>query len=144
MMWDVRVVLDTSVIAAGLRSRRGASNALIRLVVEGKLKLLASPPLFLEYEDVLQRPEQRIVHGLSLEQVGTFLATLAGWIEPVEIHFRWRPQTGDPGDEMVLEAALNGRADALVTHNVRDFAGPAQRFGLAVATPQEALERLRK
>lgn len=140
----VRVVLDTSVIAAALRSRRGASNALLQLVHAGKLKLVASPPLFLEYEDVLLRPEQRLAHGLSEEQIGLFLATLAGWIEPVAIHFRWRPQTTDPGDEMVLEAALNGGADALVTHNVRDFAAAALRFGLAVVTPQETLERLRK
>lgn len=72
-----------------------------------------------------------------------FLAVLAGRIEPVAIHFRWRPQTTDPGDEMVLEAALNGGADALVTHNVRDFVTAALRFGLAVVTPQELMERLR-
>ena len=109
---SVRVVLDTSVVAAALRSRRGASNALITMVLQRRLTLLASPPLFLEYEDVLLRPEQRIVHGLSEAQVNEFLSSLAAWIEPVEIHFRWRPQTGDAGDEMVLEAALNGRADA--------------------------------
>jgi putative PIN family toxin of toxin-antitoxin system len=131
------------VIAAALRSRHGGANALLRSVPAGKLRLLASPPLFLEYEDVLLRPEQRLVHGLSEEEVEAFLAALAGWIEPVEIHFKWRPQTTDPGDEMVLEAALNGRADALVTHNVRDFAAAALRFGLAVLTPQEVLEKLR-
>jgi predicted nucleic acid-binding protein len=113
------------------------------LVPRGKLRLVASSTLFLEYEDVLLRPEQRLAHGLSEEEVEMFLASLAGWIEPVDIHFRWRPQTTDPGDEMVLEAALNGRADALVTHNVRDFAAAALRFGLAVLTPQEVLERLR-
>lgn len=70
-----------------------------------------------------------------------FLDALAAQIEPVAIHFRWRPQTPDPGDEMVLEAALNGDADALVTHNVRDFAKAGLRFGLAVLTPPEVLER---
>lgn len=140
----VRIVLDTSVIAAAIRSRSGASNALLQMIAAGKIKPLCSAPLFLEYEDVLLRPEQRLAHGLSVEQVAKFLATLAGWIEPVEIHFRWRPQTRDPGDEMVLEAALNGRAEALVTHNVRDFARAALRFGLAVLTPQEILEILRR
>lgn len=139
----MKVVLDTSVVAAGLRSRRGASNALLRLVAEGRLMLLASPPLFLEYEDVLLRAEQRLVHGLSEQQTEAFLGALAVWIEPVEIHYRWRPQTSDPGDEMVLEAALNGRADALVTHNVRHFAASAARFRLAVLTPQEILQRLK-
>lgn len=98
-----------------LHRREGASNALLSLIPTGKLSLLASPPLFLEYEDVLLRPERRLVHGLSEQEVDIFLAALAGWIEPVSIHFRWRPQTSDPGDEMVLEAALNGRAQALVT-----------------------------
>jgi DNA-binding transcriptional MocR family regulator len=53
-------------------------------------------------------------------------------IEPVEVHFQWRPQSRDPNDEMVLEAAINGRADALVTYNVADFAGPAERFRISV------------
>lgn len=140
----MRIVLDSSVVVAALRSRYGASNALLQLVATGKLTPVCSPPLFLEYEDVLLRPEQRLVHGLSEEQIEKFLAALAGWIEPVEVHFRWRPQTTDPGDEMVLEAALNGKADALVTHNMHDFAAAGIRFGLAVMTPRELLERLRK
>jgi putative PIN family toxin of toxin-antitoxin system len=140
----MRVVLDTSIVAAALRSRRGASNALLRLVTDGRLHLLASPPLFLEYEEVLLRPEQRLAHGLTEDEIAEFLASLADFIEPVNIHFRWRPQTGDPDDEMVLEAALNGHADALITHNVRDFAAAAQRFGLQVLTPQECLQRLRQ
>ncbi len=129
-------------IAAALRSRLGASNALLRLTLTGTLQLLASPPLFLEYEDVLLRAEQRLVHGLSVEQVNQFLAELAAWIEPVEIHFQWRPQVTDPGDEMVLEAAINGRADVLVTHNIRHFAPAALRFRLEVLTPQQTLRRL--
>lgn len=129
-------------IAAAFRSRRGASNALLQLVAQGELRMLASPPLFLEYEDVLMRPEQRLAHGLSEAQVARSLAALAALIEPVDIHFRWRPQTADPGDEMVLEAALNGRADALVTFNVRDFSIAASRFGLVIATPGEILERM--
>ncbi len=135
----VRYVLDSSVIASALRSRLGASNALLRLAHQGRFKVLASPPLFLEYEDVLLRPEQRLVHGLSIEQINGFLAELAALIEPVDIHFLWRPQVVDPGDEMVLEAAINGHADALVTHNIRHFAPAALRFQLSVLTPQQAL-----
>ena len=137
------MVLDTAVIVAAVRSKRGASNLLLRLVVEKRLVPLASPPLFLEYEDVLLRPEHRLTHGLSEAQVEDFLAALAGWIEPISIHFRWRPQMTDPRDEMVLEAALNGRADALVTYNIRDFAAAGARFGLAVLTPQQVLEEIR-
>jgi predicted nucleic acid-binding protein len=64
-------------------------------------------------------------------------------IEPVEIYFRWRPQLRDADDDMVLEAAINGHADALVTHNIGDFADAAARFGLPVLRPAEVLRRMR-
>lgn len=138
----MRAVIDTCVVVAALRSRTGASNALLHFIPDGKLLMLASPPLFLEYEDVLLRAEQRLAHGLSVEQVDRFLEELATWIEPVEIHFNWRPQVPDAGDEMVLETAINGRAECLITFNVRDFAVAGSRFNIEVFTPQEALRRL--
>src|SRR5579862_3026946 len=134
-----RVVLDTSVIATALRSASGAGNAVLRLVAQGEIAPLVTPGLFLEYEDVLKRPEQRLVTGLSLDEIDRFLAALASACEPVEIRFQWRPQLADPGDEMVLETAVNGRADALVTYNVRDFAAAAGKFGLRVIKPGQLL-----
>lgn len=110
-----RIVLDTSVVVAGLRSRYGAANAVLRLVAQRALALMATAPLFLEYEDVLRRPEHRLAHRLTLQQIDEFLAELAALIQPVITRFSWRPQTHDPNDEMVLEAAINGGADALVT-----------------------------
>jgi len=139
-----RVVLDTSVIVAALRTRLGAGNAVLRLVAERRLLMLATPPLFLEYEDVLKRPEHRLAHGLSPEAIDEVLAELAALIEPVEVHFQWRPQSKDPNDEMVLEAAINGRADALVTYNVADFAGPAERFEIGVLTPADVLKKVKR
>ena len=98
--------------------------------------------LFLEYEDVLKRPEQRQVSGLTLEAVDELLGELAALIEPVEVHLLWRPQLRDPDDEMVLEAAINGRADALVTYNIRDFRGAAPRFGIRLMQPADLLKEL--
>ncbi|WP_408608599.1 putative toxin-antitoxin system toxin component, PIN family [Caulobacter endophyticus] len=135
------MVLDTSVLVAALRSRLGASNALLRHVAMERVKPLVSPALFLEYEDVLKRPEQVAAHGFDLDAVDGFLAAFASAAQAVECHFRWRPQLRDPGDEMVLEAAVNGYADALVTHNVRDFAA-AKAFSLRVMTPGEFLKEL--
>ena len=140
---SMRIVLDTSVVVAGLRTRLGAGNAVLRLVAQRQLKLLATPPLFLEYEDVLKRPEHRLAHGLTAEAIDEFLAELAALIEPVEVHFQWRPQARDPNDEMVLEAAINGRADALVTYNIADFAGVAERFEIAVVRPDELLKKVK-
>ena len=139
-----RIVLDTSVIVAAFRSRKGASNKLLQLVAAGTFRPLASTALFLEYEAVLLRAEQRIVTGMSEADVEGALAALASACDPVDVHFRWRPQLSDPADEFVLEAAVNGRADALVTHNIRDFAIAAARFELRVITPQQCLKEISK
>lgn len=139
-----RVVLDTSVVVATLRTRSGAGNAVLRLVANRRLIGLVSPPLFLEYEDVLKRAEQRIAYGLTLEMIDEFLAELAALIEPVEVRFLWRPQVRDPSDEMVLEAAINGRADALVTYNIRDFAVAGVRFAVPVLRPPDLLKMVKR
>lgn len=135
--------MDTSVVVAALRTRLGAGNAVLRLVATRRVVALASPPLFLEYEDVLKRPEHRLAHGLTPEAVDDFLAEFAALIEPVETHFQWRPQGRDPNDEMILEAAINGAADAIVTYNVADFVEAAERFGLAVLSPAALLKKVR-
>jgi len=135
-------VVDTSVIVAGLRTRLGAGNAVLRLVAEQRVVPLATAPLFLEYEDVLKRPEDQLAHGLGPSEVDEFLAELAALVEPVEVHFLWRPQGRDPNDEMVLEAAINGRADALVTYNVKDFEVMAKRFKIPVMQPAELLRKV--
>ena len=132
----MRVVLDTSVLVAGLRSRLGASNRILIAVAEMRCTPLVTTALFLEYEAVLLRPEHRLATGLETADVDGFLSALASASEPVELDFLWRPQLKDPSDEMVLEAAVNAQAQALVTFNARDF-GPAARFGLAVRNPAQ-------
>ena len=131
-------------IVAALRSRSGASNALLEHVGRGRLRPWVTTALFLEYEEVVKRPETRLATGMSDEDVGGFLAALASAAEAVEVNFRWRPQLTDPKDELVLEAAVNGQADALVTHNLRDFEPAKQLFGLRVLLPRDVLRELRK
>jgi putative PIN family toxin of toxin-antitoxin system len=138
-----RVVLDTSTVVAGLKSRNGASFAVLRLIAERRIVPLLSIAIFLEYDDVLKRPEQAAAHGLSFEDVDAILGEIAALAEPVEIHFRWRPQTNDAGDECILEAAVNGRADGIITHNIRDLEKPARRFGIPVLRPGEFVMRFR-
>ena len=138
----MRLVLDTSVLVAAFRSRRGASNQLLHMASEGRFKMLASPALFLEYEDVLSRPEQCKVHGISTRDIALLMRDLAKLIEPVEVHFRWRPQLRDADDEMVLETAMNGRADGLVTHNRKDFLPVTRSFKLRVLSPAEAVKEM--
>jgi putative PIN family toxin of toxin-antitoxin system len=135
-----RLVLDTNVLVTALCNRDGASHLLIRCALTDKISLLASPPLWLEYEAVLKRPEIRLRHGISFENIDILLDTLAAHVEPVHLNYLWRPQLRDPNDEMVLETALNAAADALVTFNIKDFTGAANRFSLKLLTPAEFIK----
>ncbi|KJV08915.1 twitching motility protein PilT, partial [Elstera litoralis] len=102
----IRAVVDTNILIAARRSRLGASNALLRFLDAGEFQMLVSVPLFLEYEAVLTRPQHLLACGLSTSAVTNFLDYLAGLVEPVQLHYLWRPQLGDVADEMVLETAI--------------------------------------
>ncbi len=137
----ISMVLDTNVLIAARRSAKGASNTLLRHVPRRSFQMVASVPLFLEYEAVLTRPEHLLSGSVSREQIAGFLNYLAGLIVPVRLNYLWRPQLADPADEMVLETAINGRAACLVTFNARHFA-PASKFGIDVISPAEAVRRI--
>ena len=137
----MKLVLDTNVLVAGVRSRTGASNPLILAGLRRQFVWYCSVPLFFEYEDVLGRADLLLDAGLDRATAVKFLAVVARVVTPVEVNYRWRPQLGDPDDEMVLEAAINCRAN-IVTHNARDFGDVPARFGLSVLSPAEALRRV--
>jgi putative PIN family toxin of toxin-antitoxin system len=136
-------VLDTDVVVAALRSSRGASRQLLLGALRGSFRLLLSVPLILEYEAVLNRPEHLAACGLKVAEVRRVLDDLAGVAQPVSLSFRWRPRLSDPNDEMVLETAVNGNADAIVTFNQRDFEAAGRDFGCVVILPGAALGRIR-
>jgi len=127
-----------------MRSPAGASAAILVAARQARATLLVNVALALEYEAVCQRVEHRFDAGLSQRQVNVFLDAILAMAEPVETHFVWRPQLRDPYDEMVLEAAVNGGAEALVTFNRRDFGSAPLQFGVDVLVPREALERIRR
>ena len=139
----MRLVIDTSVIIKAVRNFSGASAALIQEAVRRRVILLMSTPLWLEYESVVRRSEHWISPGFGAEEAGRFLDVLANAATTVEIQFRWRGLLPDPDDDMVLETAINGGADALVTFNDLDFAPAVAAFGLELRRPDAILAALR-
>jgi putative PIN family toxin of toxin-antitoxin system len=138
-------VLDTNVLVAGLFSRQGASFWLLERVVDGRLPIAISVALALEYEDVLLRPAMLAQGWASAEQVSAVLDALlaqAALVQPISL--RRRPALPDPGDDLVLECALEANADAIVTMNARDFAGVSERYGLRLLKPGDLVAELRK
>lgn len=139
----MKLVLDTDVVVAGLRSPAGASAELLRLAHSGRVAIVVTVPLVLEYESVLTRRDHLNAAGLTEADVQTVLDGLVSKAEWTRIDYRWRPQTRDPADEMVLEAAINGAVDAIVSFNRRDFGSAPGKFGIGCWLPRETLEKLR-
>lgn len=137
-------MLDTDVIVAAVRSPSGASAALLDLALQSSFKLLLSVPLAMEYESLMKSPRQMAAGRYSVEHAETLILALCKVCERVERHFLWRPILKDPGDEMVLETAVNGQADFLVTFNLRDYSDVPERFGVALLRPSDLLVRFLK
>jgi predicted nucleic acid-binding protein len=135
----VTVVLDTNVLEAAFRSRRGASFAVLSLVGTGRFEIAVSVPLVLEYEEVLLR------HAGEPERTETSVRDLLDYLcsagKRQAIFFRWRATLPDPSDDMVLELAVAAGCDAIVTHNLRHFPG-VQQFGVRVLRPAEFLDEI--
>jgi putative PIN family toxin of toxin-antitoxin system len=139
----MRLVLDTCIMVSAIRSAKGSSRQLLEMALRGKFHPLVSVPLFMEYEATMTRPEHLEKSGGSADDIKRILDGIAIYVEEVVIWFLTRPATKDAGDDMVLEAAVNGRAEAIVTENIGDFSHGASRYGIQVVKPGEALQKLR-
>ncbi len=139
----MRLVLDTDVVVAALRSDRGASRQLLLAAFDGRMEMLVSVPLVLEYEAVLTRSQLLKDAAMTIEEAGSILDAILTTAVPVEMRFLWRPQLKDPSDEMVLETAVNGNADYLATFNLRHLREAAALFGIKAEVPGEIWRKIR-
>jgi putative PIN family toxin of toxin-antitoxin system len=139
-MDGLHVVLDTNVLISALRSRRGASFRLLSVLgIRTDLYVHVSVPLVLEYEELAKRQAGEL--GLDPGDIDDILDYLCQVAVRNEIYYLWRPVLRDPGDDMVLEAAVAGGCSSIVSYNKRDFEGAA-RFGIEVVTARELLLRM--
>jgi predicted nucleic acid-binding protein len=134
------LIIDTSVLVAGLRSSLGASYALLGLVDHGHFTIGLTAALVLEYEAICMQSLDAF--GLTADDIEQLVDHLCRVGKKAAVRFSLRPSVADPGDEMVLEAAVASGSAWIVTHNIKDMRAGAARYGVEVITPGEALRRL--
>lgn len=132
----MKIVIDTNVLFAAFKSRRGASYKLVSLLPEEKFSVAISVPLIIEYEDVLRRG--KLPSPISAQDISDFIDFFCSMGERQEIFFLWRPFLPDPNNDLVLEVAVAGGCDAIITYNKRHFKN-VTKFGLRILDPREFL-----
>jgi putative PIN family toxin of toxin-antitoxin system len=132
-----KIIIDTNVIVAGLRSRDGASFKLLSLVDSGRFDVGITVPLLFEYEDVIKREHL----GIAIHSAEDVLDYVCAVSSHHQVHFMWRPYLRDPKDDLVLEAAVAAEATHIVTFNTKDFEGVG-RFGVQALWPADFLIQL--
>ena len=138
----MRIVIDTNVFVAAMRSSGGASREVIRRALLGRCEPLFSNPLWLEYEALLGRPVW--TDETSDEERRNILGALASRGRWIKIYFGWRPNLRDPSDDFLVELAVAGSASAIVTHNRRDLlAGEIVWPAVKIVQPAGLLEMLK-
>ena len=140
----MRIVLDTASFVTAVRSSDGAAGEVLRMIFREEIVPLMDLKLGLEYRDVALRSEHVRASALSKREILELVEAVEAFAEPVKVITKVRPLSPDPSDDMVLDVAINGRADALVTSNTKHFAGAGKRFGIPVLSPAELLEITRK
>ncbi len=136
------IVMDTNVLVAGACRHEGSPAYRVVLgVLRGKVPLMMTEPIALEYLDVLQRPRVLAVTGLNHKQSADLVTDLIALSHEVQINFAWRPNLADESDNKFIEAAIHTAA-TIVTYNERDFlAGDLPRFGWSVTSPHDFVTR---
>jgi putative PIN family toxin of toxin-antitoxin system len=140
----MRLVLDTTVLISAIRSRRGAAAAVLARLFESDYVLLMDYRISCEYRDVASRAHHVENSALSQDEIARLIRRLEARADSVEIIARHRPLSVDPGDDLVLDLAINGHADTIVSYNLRHLRAPAHRFGISVVQPATLLVRMRQ
>lgn len=134
----LRVVLDTNVVFEGLTKQTGICGLIIDAWRAGLITVCVSNALLNEYDDVLSRKLSAWRYAEAISVLDELLDEATHF---VRIYYTWRPMSSDPGDEHVIDCAMNANA-RLITSNVRDFQGASHRLGLHVLTPIEFVKLL--
>lgn len=135
-------MLDTACFVTAVRSSDGAAGEVLRKVFREEIMPLMDLKLGLEYRDVALRPEHLMASALNRREILELIEALEAFAEPVEVVLKTRPLSSDPNDDMILDLAINGQAEALVTYNRKHFVGAGKRYGILVLSPAELLQKI--
>jgi|SRR3990167_1612418 len=122
------IVVDTNVFVAALLSAEGASREIIRRCIKKQYLPLMGVALFYEYEDLMSRSNILDKSPLSPSEVEILFNAFLSVCKWIHIYFTWRPNLRDENDNHILELAVAGNADAIITHNIKDFAKSELNF----------------
>ncbi len=136
-MKSYRIVIDTNVLVAALKSKKGFSYKLLSIIDDKRFQMVISVPLILEYEDAMKRDRSKI--GFNKSDLDDVLDYICLIVEKRQIYYLWRPFLKDPKDDMLLELAFESECDYIISFNKKDFLG-IEFFDIEVVTPKEFLE----
>jgi putative PIN family toxin of toxin-antitoxin system len=138
----MRVVIDTNVFV-GACMGVGASNAVVRACLEQRLVPLMGVALLTEFEATPGRDELFARSRLDAAERSVLLDTFLALCEWTRVYFLWRPNLKDESDNHLIELAVAGDADVVVTRNLRDLRGAELRFEpLRILSPEDFLKEL--
>ena len=136
----MRIVVDTNVFVAAVSSPDGASREVLRRCLLDRYEPLMGQALSAEYESVLARAEPFAASPIDESERDALWAALASRCQWVRVYYLWRPNLPDEADNHVVELAVAGGAELIVTHNTRDFERAELHFpGLRVLRPGELI-----
>ena len=138
-MKSYRIVIDTNVMVAALKSKRGASYKLLTIIDQDKFQISISVPLIIEYEYALKRTDLNIL--LTDSEIDDILDYICQIADKREIFYLWRPYLKDPKDDMILELAVESESDYIITYNQKDFK-EVSKFGIKTLTPKAFLRKI--
>jgi putative PIN family toxin of toxin-antitoxin system len=136
----LRIVVDTNVFIAAILSPAGENREVIRICLRGKALPLMGAALFHEYEDLLARPELMSASPISPTERQTLFEAFLAAAEWVRVFFLWRPNLPDETDNHLVELAVAGGAQVIVTNNLTHLQAGELRFpNLRVQSPKQFL-----
>ena len=134
-----QIVIDTNVILAGLKSKKGASYKLLTILNDQRFQINISTTLVFEYEEILKREQQKI--GLNNEDIDNFINGICYLANHHQLFYIWRPLAKDKDDDFLIDLALKCQAQFIVSYNQKDLQ-PVEKFGISILTPKQFLQLL--